>query len=88
MLAPSTTACVRSIVIAPPSWNAPQVSAAFGLRGSVREARRAFRRLHTRAFWSFAPEYRVTEQDLPWVVERLMTFGGREGWEIGARLCR
>lgn len=25
---------------------------------------------------------------VPWVAERLMTYGGREGWEIGAKLCR
>ena len=54
----------------------------------VREARRAFHRFYTRAFWSFDPAYRVTARDLPWVAERLMTHGGREGWEIGARLCR
>jgi hypothetical protein len=54
----------------------------------IREARRAFRRFHTRAFWSFDPGYRVTARDVPWVAERLMTYGGREGWEIGARLCR
>ena len=54
----------------------------------VREARRAFRRFYTRAFWSFDPDYRVTARDLRWVAERLMTHGGREGWEIGARLCR
>lgn len=54
----------------------------------VREARRAYRRFHTRCFWSEDADYRVTLADVPWVAERLMTFGGREGWEIGARLCR
>lgn len=54
----------------------------------LREARRAFRQFHTLCFWSTDPEYVVTAADLPWVAERLMTFGGRRGWEIGARLCR
>ncbi len=54
----------------------------------LREARRAYRRFHARCFWSSAPEYRVVMADLPWVAERLMTFGGRDGWDVGARLCR
>lgn len=54
----------------------------------VREARRAFRRFHTQAFWSFDPDYRITARDVRWVAERLMTYGGRAGWEVGAKLCR
>lgn len=53
----------------------------------LREARRAFRQFHTRCFWSTGPEFVVTTADIPWVAERLMTYGGRRGWEIGARLC-
>jgi hypothetical protein len=55
---------------------------------AVREARRAYREFHASCFWSFDPDYRVTADDIPWVAERLMRFGGRRGWEIGARLCR
>ena len=54
----------------------------------VREARRAFRRFHARCFWSAPADYCVTEADLAWVAERLKTFGGREGWQLGAKLCR
>ena len=54
----------------------------------LREARRAFRRFHTQCFWSSDPEYRITSRDVPWVAEQLMKFGGRAGWELGARLCR
>jgi hypothetical protein len=54
----------------------------------VREARRAFRRYHTRCFWSSRVDYLVTAADVPWVADRLMTFGGRDGWRLGARLCR
>ncbi len=59
-------------------------------RGMVRlrEARRAFREFHTQCFWSTDPRYVVTTPDIPWVAERLMTFGGRRGWDVGARLRR
>ncbi len=54
----------------------------------LREARRAFRRFHTQCFWSFDPDYVVTMDDVPWVARQLMEHGGREGWLIGAKLCR
>ena len=54
----------------------------------LREARRAFLRFHGRCFWSSPRDYRVTTADIPWVARRLMADGGREGWRIGARLCR
>ena len=53
----------------------------------LRDARRAFRRFHTQCFWSYDPDYRVTMRDVQWVAEQLMKFGGRAGWEAGARLC-
>lgn len=54
----------------------------------LREARRAYSRFHTQCFWSFDPGYQITLNDVPWVAEQLMKFGGRAGWELGARLCR
>lgn len=54
----------------------------------VREARRAFRRFHTLCFWSFDPNYSVTLADVPWVARQLKEHGGRQGWEIAAKLCR
>ena len=54
----------------------------------LRESRRAFRRFHASCFWSFDPNYVVTLADVPWVAKQLMTYGGRVGWETGARLCR
>ena len=54
----------------------------------LREARRAFRRFYAQCFWSCDPEYLVTVRDVPWVAEQLMKFGGRAGWDLGARLCR
>ena len=54
----------------------------------VREARRAFRRFAARCFWSHDPGYVVRADDIPWIAEQLMRYGGRAGWEIGAKLCR
>ncbi len=54
----------------------------------VREARRAYRRFHAQCFWSFRPDLEIRLSDVPWVAEQLMRHGGREGWEVGARLCR
>jgi hypothetical protein len=53
----------------------------------VREAQRAYKRFHTSCFWPFDADYRITAKDVAWVAERLMEFGGRAGWEVGARLC-
>jgi hypothetical protein len=54
----------------------------------VREARRAFRAFHARCFWSSPRDLAITAADLPWVAQRLKTYGGREGWRIGSSLCR
>ncbi len=54
----------------------------------VREARRAYRRFHTRCFWSYRPGLVITESDVPWVAEQLMKHGGRDAWHVGVKLCR
>lgn len=54
----------------------------------IREARRAFREFHDRCFWSSPPDFRVMQQDIPWVIEQLRRHGGRAGWERAERLCR
>ncbi len=53
----------------------------------IREAKRAYRKFHTQCFWSFDRDYPVTAKDIPWVARRLMTHGGKKGWELGAKLC-
>ena len=55
---------------------------------AVREARRAYRRFHAQCFWSYSPDLRITVADVPWVVEQLRRYGGREAWAVAARLCR
>ncbi|MHC5039672.1 MAG: hypothetical protein ACYTHM_20400 [Planctomycetota bacterium] len=54
----------------------------------VREAKRAFRRYHARCFWSFDPEYRITQDDVEWVAAQLMKYGDRSAWVLGGKLCR
>jgi hypothetical protein len=53
----------------------------------VREARRAYRRFHAQCFWSHPPDLEITATDVPWVAEQLRRHGGREAWEVAARLC-
>jgi hypothetical protein len=53
----------------------------------VREAGRAYRRFHAQCFWSYAPDLRITATDVPWVAEQLRRHGGREAWDVAARLC-
>jgi hypothetical protein len=54
----------------------------------VREARRAFRGFYAQCFWSYAPDLRITSADVPWVAEQLRKHGGREAWEVAAKVCR
>lgn len=53
----------------------------------VREARRAFHRYHARCFWSFDPDYKITQHDIPWVAEQLKKHGDRAAWALGGKLC-
>jgi hypothetical protein len=54
----------------------------------VREAQRAYRRFYIQCFWSYAPDLRITADDIPWVAEQLRRYGGREAWDTAARICR
>ena len=54
----------------------------------VREARRAYRRFYHQCFWSYAPDLKVTSDDVAWVVEQLRKHGGRKAWDAAGRLCR
>lgn len=54
----------------------------------VREARKAFKRFHARCFWSYDPDYVVSTEDLPWLVEQLTKHGDQEAWKVAERLCR
>jgi len=54
----------------------------------IREARRAYKRYHTRCFWSFNPAYSVQLSDIPWIVEQLRKNGGNQQWAVADKLCR
>ena len=54
----------------------------------VREAKRAFRTYKALCFWSFDPNFRITFDDIPWVVQQLRKYGNRESWEVASKLCR
>lgn len=52
----------------------------------VREARKAYKRFHARCFWSYDPDYVITEKDVSWIVDQLTKHGGLEAWRFAERL--
>ncbi|MGC9452992.1 MAG: hypothetical protein ACP5I4_16265 [Oceanipulchritudo sp.] len=54
----------------------------------IREARKAYRQFHDRCFWSSPADLKITEADIPWVIDQLRRHGGRTGWERADHLCR
>ena len=54
----------------------------------IREARKAYRQFYTRCFWSHRPDYKITANDLGWVVDTLRRQGGMDAWMVADRLCR
>ena len=54
----------------------------------IREAKRAYRAYYAQCFWSYDPDLKLSQNDVSWVAERLMRYGGRKAWEKGNRLCR
>jgi hypothetical protein len=53
----------------------------------VREARRAFQRFRVSCFWSYRPDLVIRADDVPWVADQLRKHGGRDAWDVAARLC-
>ena len=51
----------------------------------AREAVAAFR---TRCFWFLSPDFTITTETLPLVIEGLRSHGDRAAFLIAARLCR
>ncbi len=54
----------------------------------VREARRAFRKFHSRCFWSYRKDLEIGVGDVEWVAETLKKNGDMRAWRIAGRLCR
>ena len=51
-------------------------------------AQSAFREFHSRCFWFMRPDAELTEEDLPYVCQRLRADGGRRGFFLAAKLCQ
>ena len=51
-------------------------------------AQQAFERFHTRCFWFMRRDARITEQDIPYICERLRADGGRAGFRLAAQICQ
>ena len=54
----------------------------------VREARRAFRKFHSRCFWSYRKDLEIGPADVEWVAETLKKNGDMRAWRTAGRLCR
>ena len=55
---------------------------------AVREARKAFREMRARCFWSTPASFVLEPEDIPWIAERLVRYGGKRGWELAEKLRR
>ncbi len=51
-------------------------------------ARKAFQEFHALCFWSDRDDVEITEERIPFVMQRLREHGGHRGYRIAAELCR
>jgi len=51
-------------------------------------AQQAFERFHSRCFWFMRREARITEDEIPYICERLRADGGRLGFLLAAQICQ
>lgn len=56
--------------------------------GTLDAARAALADYRTRCFWSLSPDFIVTEETLPIIIEGLRRHGDRRAFQLAARLCR
>jgi len=56
--------------------------------GTLDAARAALADYRTRCFWSLSPDFTVTEETLPIIIEGLRRHGDRRAFQLAARLCR
>lgn len=54
----------------------------------LRQAKRAFQKFYTQCFWSFDRNYKITLNDLDWIVQQLKKNGNQEAWKEAEKLCR
>jgi len=53
---------------------------------AVREARRAFARYKAQCFWSYRPDWIISLEDVPAVIEQLQREGNREAFMVARHL--
>jgi len=53
---------------------------------AIREARRAFRVYKTQCFWSFNPDWKIHEDQVPLIIQTLRTEGDAKTHAIAKRL--
>ena len=51
-------------------------------------AQRTFREFHARCFWFMREDAQITEQEIPYICERLRADGGRPGFLLAAQICQ
>jgi hypothetical protein len=51
-------------------------------------AQQAFERFHSRCFWFMRRDARISEEEIPYICERLRGDGGRAGFLLAAQICR
>ena len=71
-----------------PMNDAPARETPLALPEKLALAQRAFEQYHARCFWFLRRDARVTEQEIPYLCERLRADGGRRGFLLAAQLCR
>jgi hypothetical protein len=54
----------------------------------LRVAQEAYGRFGTRCFWFMKRDLKITQDDLPLIIEGLKLHGGHEGWKLAHALCR
>jgi hypothetical protein len=51
-------------------------------------AQRAYREFRSRCFWSYRPDLRITEAEIPFIIRELRRNGGHAGYKVAAQLCQ
>lgn len=58
-----------------------------GRPARVELARKAFKDFYAECFWSYRPDAKITEEDIPWVIRELRHYGGAKGYQAVAEIC-
>ena len=66
----------------------PTVSAPLSSAEKLALAQQAFEQYHARCFWFMRNDAQITNQEIPYLCQRLRADGGRNGFILAAQLCR